>query len=88
LSALLPFRRQEAMAIQYGAEVVDRSGRVLGTVNHVVRNTWTGGIRKFMVRQKAPNTDLLLSPEDVLEETESKVTLRVTLNELEEKLEP
>lgn len=75
------------MQIQYGAEVVDRNGKVLGTVNHVVRDTWTGGIRKFMVRRKAPNTDLLLSPEDVLEETEAKVTLRVTLNELKGKLE-
>ncbi len=76
------------MMIQYGAEVVDKNGRVLGTVNHVVRDTWTGGIRKFMVRQEAPNADLLLSPEDVLEETEAKVTLRVTLNELRENLEP
>jgi sporulation protein YlmC with PRC-barrel domain len=75
------------MEIQYGAEVVDKNGRVLGMVNHVVRDTWTGGIRKFMVRQKALKTDLLLSPEDVLEATESKVTLRVTLNELEARLE-
>jgi len=76
------------MKIQYGAEVADKNGRTLGTVNHVVRDTWTGEIRKFMVRREAPNTDLLLSPEDILEETEAKVTLRVTLNELEEKLEP
>jgi sporulation protein YlmC with PRC-barrel domain len=65
-----------------------KNGRILGTVNHVVRDTWTGGIKKFMVRREAPNTDLLLSPEDVREETESKITLRDTLNELEEKLEP
>jgi len=75
------------MKIEYGAEVVDKNGRVLGTVNYVVRDTWTGGIRKFMVRQEAPNMNLFLSPEDVLEETESKITLRVTLNELGEKLE-
>ena len=75
------------MNIEYGAEVMDKNGRVLGMVNHVVRDTWTGGIKKFMVRREAPNTDLLLSPEDVLEETESKVTLKVTSDELGEKLE-
>jgi len=40
------------MQIQYRAEVMDRNGRVLGTVNQVVRDSWTG----------AANTDLLLSP--------------------------
>ena len=76
------------MMIRYGAEVRDKNGMVLGMVNRVVRDTWTGGIRKFMVQQESPNKDLLLSPEDVLEETESKVTLRVTLDELGERLEP
>lgn len=69
------------MEIPYGAEVVDKNGKVLGTVNHVVRDTWTGEVRKFMVRQKAPNTDLLLSPADVIEATDSKVRLKVTLDE-------
>ena len=63
------------MEIEYGAEVVDRNGRVLGTVDHLVRNTWTGEITKFVVRRKAPDADLFFSTEDVLEATKSKVNV-------------
>ena len=75
------------MNIEYGIEVRDKDGRVLGMVNHVVRDTWTGGIKKFMVRREAPNPDLLLSPDDVLDEIESKITLKVTSDDLGKKLE-
>jgi len=70
------------MKIEYGAEVTDRSGRVLGTVDYLVRNTWTGEISKFMVCRKAPERDLLFSTEDVLEATRSGVKLAVSFNEL------
>jgi len=72
------------MEIEYGAQVIDRDGKVLGTVDHLVRNTWTGEISKFMVCRKAPDRDLLLSPQDVLEATEKKVKLNVSFNELTE----
>ena len=72
------------MEIEYGAQVMDRDGKVLGTVDHLVRNTWTGEISKFMVCRKAPDRDLLLSPQDVLEATEKKVKLNVSFNELTE----
>ena len=70
------------MEIEYGAEVMDRNGKVLGTVDHLVRNTWTGEISKFMVRRKAPERDLLFSTEDVLEATRSEIKLAVSFNEL------
>jgi len=70
------------MEIEYGAEVIDRNGKVLGRVDHVVRNTWTGEITKFMVRRRAPDRDLLLSPEDVVEATKSKIRLNVYFDEL------
>ena len=70
------------MEIEYGAEVTDRNGKVLGTVDHLIRDSWTGEIRKFMVRQKAPNRDLLFSPQDVLKVTKSKITINVSFNEL------
>jgi len=72
------------MEIQYGAEVIDRNGKVLGTVDHLVPNTWTGEISKFMVRRKAPNSDLFFSIEDVLEATKSKVKVNISLDELNE----
>ena len=72
------------MEIEYGAEVIDKSGKVLGTVDHLVRNTWTGEITKFMVCRKAPERDLFFSIEDVLEVTNQKVKVNISSDELNE----
>lgn len=70
------------MEIEYAAKVIDQKGKVLGTVDHLVRNSWSGEITKFLVRREAPDEDLFLSPEDVLEANKSEVKLSVTLEEL------
>ena len=70
------------MEIEYGAEVVDRDGKVLGTVDHLMRNTWTGEMSKFMIRRKSPDSDLLFSVEDVIEATVSKIRLNISMDEL------
>ena len=75
------------MEISYGVEVVDKNGKVIGAVNHVVHDTWTGGIRKFFVYRESPNVDPSFSPDDILEATESKVSLKIAFNESGEKLE-
>ena len=72
------------MEIEYGAEVIDRNGKVIGTVAHVIRNSWTGEISKFVVRRKAPDRDLFLSPEDVLEVTNTGIRLNISYDELSE----
>ena len=72
------------MQIEYGAEVTDRNGRVLGTVDHLMRNTWTGEISKFVVRRKAPERDLFFSSQDVLEATNTKIKLNISFDELSE----
>ena len=70
------------MKIKYGAMVIDRNGNVLGTVDHLMHNTWTGEISKFIVRRKAPDRDLFFSTEDVLEATKSTVKVNVSFDEL------
>jgi len=70
------------MKVEFGAEVIDRNGQLLGTVDHLVRNLKTGELSKFVVRQKAPDKDLFVSPEDVLEATKATVKLKVSLQEL------
>jgi sporulation protein YlmC with PRC-barrel domain len=72
----------ELMDIQYGAEVIDKNGKVLGTVDHLMRNTWTGKITKFAVRRKAPDADLFFSTECVLEATKTRVKLNISFHEL------
>jgi sporulation protein YlmC with PRC-barrel domain len=73
------------MEIEFGTEVIDKNGRVLGTVDHLVRNTWTGEVSKFIVRRKSPDDDLFLSPKDVLEAMNNTVKLSVSLGEANEK---
>jgi sporulation protein YlmC with PRC-barrel domain len=70
--------------IKYGAEVVDRHGRLLGTVEHLMHNTLTGEVSKFAVCRKAPLRDIFLSPQDVLEVEKSKIRVNVSVNELGE----
>ena len=73
------------MEPQYGAEVIDNKGESLGTVNYLVRDTWSGEIRKFMVYRKAPEKDLVMTPEDVAEATENTVRLNISTKELNER---
>jgi len=74
------------MDIEYGAEVIDKNGKVLGTVDHLVRNAWTGEISKFIVRRKPPESDLFFSPQETLEATKSKIKVKSSFNELSEKV--
>ena len=73
------------MEIQYGNKVIDRNGKVLGTVDHLVRNTWTGETSKFVVRREPPDEDLFLSPEDIAEITKTAIKLKATAEELGKK---
>jgi sporulation protein YlmC with PRC-barrel domain len=72
------------MKIEVGTEVLDSNGVILGVVNNVIRNSWTGEISKFMVRTEEPEEAHLFSPEQVLEVTDSKIKLSISLEELTE----
>jgi len=71
------------MQIEFGALVEDKDNKVLGTVDYIVRDTWSGEQRKFMVRRKSPQTDIFFRPEHIAETTEEKVKLNLSLDELE-----
>ncbi|MBN1191532.1 MAG: PRC-barrel domain-containing protein [Dehalococcoidales bacterium] len=64
------------MEVEYGTEVLDSQGKILGTINHIIRDTWTGDIRKFSVQHWQSDAVLLLSPQDVTETTESRIILK------------
>jgi len=69
--------------IEYGAEVIDKNGKVLGTIEYVMRNTWTGEISKFIVRNEKVG-HLFFAPQDVLEVTTTRVKLNISLSEQSE----
>ena len=66
--------------MEYGAEVFDRNGKRLGKIDYIIRDTWSGEIKKFKVRKS--DRDLFFSPEDVIERTGSRLKLNLSLDEL------
>jgi hypothetical protein len=71
------------MTLEYGALVEDKNKIVLGRIDHIVVDTWSGEQRKFVVRRDAPQSDIFFSPEHVAQATGEKVTLNLSLDELE-----
>ncbi len=69
------------MDIKYGAEVVDKKGNSVGTVDHLANDPWSGEVKSFIVRRRAPSTDLFVRPEHVEEVTDSQVKLNFTASD-------
>jgi len=74
----IAFDEGEALEVKYGAEVVDKDGKILGTVDYLVRDTLTGEIRSFKVNRQRIDTALFFSTEDLLEVTPTKVKLKIS----------
>ncbi len=69
------------MEIKPGIQVVDKNGKVVGSVNHLARDGWSGEVKKFIVNRKPPDKDLFLTPDDVLEATENMIKLKFDADE-------
>jgi hypothetical protein len=69
------------MDIEYGTLVVDGDDKVLGTVDYVIRNSWTGEVSKFRVNQNQSGSEFMCSPENVVEKTETKIKVDVASHE-------
>lgn len=71
------------MDIEYGMLVVDKNGKSLGTVDHIVMDSWSGEPRKFVVRLDDEVSAVYFSPKQVAEVTKEKVKLNITVEEME-----
>lgn len=71
------------MDLEYGVQVEDKNRKVLGQIDHIIMDTWTGEQRKFVIRREAPQTDLFFKPDQISEGTKEKVKLNVSLEEME-----
>ena len=69
------------MEIKTGVQVMDKTGKVLGVVDHLARDGWSGEVRKFIVNRKPPDKDLFLTPDDVLEATDNLIRLKIAVDE-------
>jgi sporulation protein YlmC with PRC-barrel domain len=73
---------QPQMEVEYGAEVYDKNEKLIGKIDYIARDAWTGEVGKFKVSSKKAKIDLLISTDDVLGATPTRVKLGVTLDEL------
>ena len=69
------------MEIKPGVQVIDKNGKVVGTVTHLARYGWSGEVKKFIINREPPEKDLFLTPEDVLEATDASIRLRIAIDE-------
>jgi len=69
------------MEIEHGAEVIDKNGQRVGTVDRVIRDTFTTEIKRFTVSMDITNADLFFSPEEVHEATGTTVKLGIAFDE-------
>ena len=72
------------MDIEYGALVVDKNGKPLGTVDHIVMDSWSGEPRKFIVRLEDEVSAVYFSPEHVAQVNKEGVKLNLPVAELEQ----
>jgi hypothetical protein len=72
------------MEIEYGALVVDKNEKALGTIDHIVMDSWSGEPRKFIVRLEDEVSAVYFSPEHIAEVTREKVKLNLSAEELEQ----
>ena len=72
------------MEIEYGTLVVDKNGKALGTVDHIIMDSWSGEPRKFVVRLDDEISAVYFLPEHVAEASKEKVTLNLALEEMEQ----
>jgi sporulation protein YlmC with PRC-barrel domain len=72
------------MDIEYGTSVVDKNGKSLGTVDHIVMDSWSGEPRKFVVRLEDEVSAIYFLPKDVAEATKEKVKLNLAVEEMEQ----
>jgi sporulation protein YlmC with PRC-barrel domain len=70
------------MEIEYGATVKDKNGKVLGTVNNVIRDSWTGEISKFQVTTDPTEVGFFIPPQNIDKATPKEIRLNVAVEEL------
>ena len=70
------------MEIEYGAKVKDKNGKVLGTVNRVIIDSWTGEISKFQVTTDPTEVGFFVSPQNVAKATPKEIKLNIAVEEI------
>ena len=74
--------RGKRTEIEYGARVVDKSGKILGAADKVILDKWSGEITRFKTSLGKVKNDLMVSPQDALEAAPTRVKLKISHGDL------
>ena len=69
------------MDIEYGAKVVDKDGKLVGKVDYLAKDSYTGEIKSFKVSSEATESDVVFSIDDVDVATALEIRLKTSLGE-------
>jgi len=72
------------MELLIGTRVIDSNGDYIGTVGHIMRDTWSGEVKKYMVLSGKPTEGLMFSPNDIADISNDQVRLRVSTDTVTE----
>ena len=71
------------MDIEYGNPVKDKNKKPIGTVDHIIMDSWSGEPSKFVVRLDDIGSAVYFKPEDVETTDGNGVKLKLTIDEME-----
>ena len=71
-----PDKEVRDLKIEFGMPVIDINGKQLGTVDNIIRDSWSGEIKKFVVKGKTLGTNLFLSIDDISAINEDRINLK------------
>jgi plastocyanin len=71
------------MDIKYGDTVVDKNNKLIGKINKVILDTWSGEPRKYSVRLEGKIDMVFFSPEQVDNAAGDTVKLNLAMEEIE-----
>jgi plastocyanin len=71
------------MDIKYGDTVVDKNNKLIGKINKVILDTWSGEPRKYAVRLEGKVDMVFFSPDQVDNASGDTVKLNLAMEEIE-----
>ncbi len=72
------------MEIEYGTLVEDINGTIVGKVDYVIMDGWSGEPRKYMVRREQEDDAVFFTPEQIDGVTKKKIKLNIAIEKLEQ----
>jgi len=69
--------------INHGMQAIDVNNKPLGSIDHIITDSWSGEPRKFVIRMEDDVSALYFAPDNVAEISGEQVKLNIAVEEME-----